>query len=140
MRNKILLDTGPLVSYLKRQDKYHSWAVTEWGKSQLPLFTCEAVISEACFLLHRTYGGEEAVIALLKSGVIKIPFHLTEEIEAIGNLMQRYQNIPMSLADACLVRMSELIPGSSILTLDSDFRIYRKNQQEMIDLIIADEI
>ncbi|WP_254174605.1 type II toxin-antitoxin system VapC family toxin [Planktothrix pseudagardhii] len=140
MRNKILLDTGPLVSYLKRQDQYHSWVVSEWGKSQFPLFTCEAVISEACFLLHRTYGGEKAVIALLKSGVIKIPFHLTEEIEVIGNLMQRYQNVPMSLADACLVRMSELIPGSSILTLDSDFRIYRKNQHEMINLIIPAEI
>ena len=140
MKPSIILDTSPLVALIDKSDRFHGWSVQIWKTLVPPLFTCEAVISEACFLLHRTYGGEEAVIALLKSGVIKIPFHLTEEIEAIGNLMQRYQNVPMSLADACLVRMSELIPGSSILTLDSDFRIYRKNQQEMIDLIIADEI
>lgn len=140
MKPLIILDTSPLVALIDKSDHFHGWSVQIWKTLVPPLFTCEAVISEACFLLHRTYEGEEAVIALLKSGVIKIPFHLTEEIEAIGNLMQRYQNIPMSLADACLVRMSELIPGSCILTLDSDFRIYRKNQQEIIDLIIADEI
>ena len=68
---------------------------------------------------------------------LQIDFSLNEEINTIRELMKRYQNVPMSLADGCLVRMSELIPGSYILTIDSDFRIYRKNKNEMIDLIIA---
>lgn len=69
-----------------------------------------------------------------------IPFRLSDEIGRIRELMNWYQNVPMSLADGCLVRMSELIKGSCVLTLDSDFRVYRKNRNEMVDLIIADEL
>jgi hypothetical protein len=74
--------------------------------------------------------------SLLRTKQITIPFSLTNEMAEVEVLMKRYENVPMSLADACLVRMSELIPGSVILTLDSDFRIYRKNRNEAIDLII----
>lgn len=63
-----------------------------------------------------------------------IDFRLGAEVNRIRELMKRYRNVPMSLADACLVRMNELIPGSTILTLDSDFQIYRKNQNDPIDL------
>ena len=66
--------------------------------------------------------------------------YFSEEVDAIRDLMQRYQSIPMSFADACLVRMSELIAGSSVFTIDTDFHIYRKNRQEMIDLIIPDGV
>ncbi|MFN6487461.1 MULTISPECIES: hypothetical protein [unclassified Nostoc] len=79
-------------------------------------------------------------MSLLDTGLIQIPFRLSDEIGTVRELLKRYQNVPMSLADACLVRMSELINGSSVLTLDSDFRVYRKNKNEMIDLIIADGI
>jgi predicted nucleic acid-binding protein len=105
-----------------------------------PFFTCEAVITEACFLLQNVYGGEDAVMGLVTSKKIVIPFHFSEEVDAIRDLMQRYQSVPMSFADACVVRMSELIGGSSVFTIDSDFHIYRKNRKEMIDLIIPDGI
>ncbi len=140
MRKKVLLDTGPLVSYLKRQDQYHNWAKIEWKNIELPLLTCEAVISEACFLLKNTYKGQETVIALIRQGVIEVSFNLQDEAERIEELITRYQSVPMSLADGCLVRMSELIVGSCVLTLDSDFRFYRKNKNEMMDLIIANEL
>jgi predicted nucleic acid-binding protein len=140
MRKNVLLDTGVLVAYLKRQDQYHNWAKHEWRNIKFPLLTCEAVIVEACFLLRNTYKGEETVIALIRQGVVTIPFNLQSEIAEIEELIARYQNVPMSLADACLVRMSESITGSCVLTLDSDFRVYRKHKNQIIDLIIAYEI
>lgn len=138
MTPKIILDTGPLVAFIDKSDQFHPWAINIWQTLKPPLLTCEAVIVESCFLLENTSKGRENVISLLKSGVIQIPFQLIEEVTLIGELMKRYESVPMSLADACLVRMSELISGNHVLTLDSDFYIYRKNRNELIDLIIPD--
>ena len=140
MRKKVLLDTGPLVAFINNRENSHDWAVNEWKKIEPPFFTCEAVITETCFILRDFYGGEDAVMSLLDTGLIQISFRLSDEIGTVRELLKRYQNVPMSLADACLVRMSELIVGSCVLTLDSDFRVYRKNKNEMMNLIIADGI
>ncbi|MGK7921828.1 MAG: type II toxin-antitoxin system VapC family toxin [Trichodesmium sp.] len=140
MRRKVILDTGVLVAILDKSDRHYNWAVKEWANIAKPVFTCEAVISEACFILKDIYGGKDAVIGLVSRGYVEVPFHFMDEATTIRELMQKYQSVPMSFADACLVRMSELIPGSSILTLDSDFRIYRKNKTEIIDVIISDEL
>ncbi|MEH1793041.1 MULTISPECIES: type II toxin-antitoxin system VapC family toxin [unclassified Nostoc] len=140
MKQNIIIDTGPLVALINNREQYHSWATQEVANLAYPFFTCEAVISEACFILRDFYGGEDAVMSLLNTGLIQISFRLSDEIGTVRELMKRYQNVPMSLADACLVRMSELISGSTVLTLDSDFRVYRKNKNEMMDLIIADGI
>ncbi|OYD90228.1 pilus assembly protein [Nostoc sp. 'Peltigera membranacea cyanobiont' 210A] len=140
MKQNIIIDTGPLVALINNQERYHSWATKEVANLAYPFFTCEAVISETCFILRDFYGGEDTVMSLLDTGLIQISFRLSDEIGTVRELLKRYQNVPMSLADACLVRMSELINGSSVLTLDSDFRVYRKNKNEMMDLIIADGI
>ncbi len=140
MRRGVLLDTGPLVAVIDRRDRFHNWATSEWGFIELPMFTCEAVITEACFLLRGVYGGEEAVISLVNRGVVQIPFRLSEEVAAIEELLKRYQSVPMSVADACLVRMSELYSGSALLTLDSDFLIYRKNRNQTIPVIMPNEV
>lgn len=136
MRREVLLDTGPLVAFLNRQDEYHEWAVSQWGQIAPPLWTCEAVISEACFLLGDAHRGGEAVIQLLHRGIIKIPFNLAEHVQVVEKLMGKYRAIPMSLADACLVRMSELYPASFILTLDSDFKLYRRNGRQVIPTLM----
>ena len=136
MNPKVIIDTGVLVAYLNKREKLHEWAKNELSKINPPLLTCEAVIVESYFLLKGTYGVIDLIFSLLRTKQITIPFSLTNEMVEIEVLMKRYENVPMSLADACLVRMSELIPGSVILTLDSDFRIYRKHQNEAIDLII----
>ena len=132
----IIIDTGVIVAYLSKSDKFHQWAKVELSKINPPLLTCEAVVVESCFLLKSTYGVVDLIFSLLRTKQITIPFSLTNEMAEVEVLMKRYENVPISLADACLVRMSELIPGSVILTLDSDFRIYRKNRNEAIDLII----
>ncbi|MCL2934582.1 MAG: PIN domain-containing protein [Trichodesmium sp. MAG_R03] len=136
MKIFIIIDTGVIVAYLSKSDKFHQWAKVELSKINPPLLTCEAVVVESCFLLKSTYGVVDLIFSLLRTKQITIPFSLTNEMAEVEVLMKRYENVPMSLADACLVRMSELIPGSVILTLDSDFRIYRKNRNEAIDLII----
>ena len=140
MKHKIILDTSPLVAFVNKRENFHQWALNQWKMIHPPLLTCEAVITETCFLLQDVYGGEDAVLGLVSSDNIQIPFQISDEIGTVRELMKRYQNVPMSLADACLVRMSELIAGSCVLTLDSDFRIYRRNKNEMIDVIIADGI
>lgn len=140
MPRRILIDTGLLVAILDKSDRFHNWATQTVANLPSPFLTCEPVITEACFLLKNVYGGEDAVMGLVSSGNIQISFYMNEEINPIRKLMQQYQNVPMSLADGCLVRMSKLIAGSSILTLDSDFRVYRKHKNEIIDLIIPDVI
>lgn len=136
MRRRILLDTGPLVAFLHRHDEFHAWARAEWATIEPPLLTCEAVLVEACFLLRNFYPGQEAVISLIDTGVLHIAFRLNEEASDISELLTRYQSVPMSLADACLVRMAEQYSESVLLTLDSDFRIYRKNRSQMIPVIM----
>ena len=139
MKRRIILDTGPLVAFINRRDRFHQWARTEWDKIEPSLLTCEAVLVEACFLLQNIYNGKETVISLVNTGVIQIPFRLQEENVRLGELLTRYQSVPMSLADACLVRMAEQYEGSFVLTLDSDFRIYRKNRNEIIPVIMPSE-
>ena len=132
---RIILDTGPLVAFLNRQDKHHRWTLRQWEKLPPPLITCEAVLSEACFLLSGFPGGQDAVITLVQRNVLQIAFALADHVDRIGRLVRKYADTPMSLADACLVRMAELFPDSAVLTLDSDFQFYRKNKSRVIPVI-----
>jgi predicted nucleic acid-binding protein len=135
---RVIIDTGPLVAFLNKSDKYHDWALTQFSQLNPPFFTCESVISEVCFLLRHTENGPQNVFKLLERELIQIPFKLEAEISTIINLMNKYKNIPMSLADACLVRMCEQIADSTICTLDSDFKIYRKEKRKVIPVIIPE--
>jgi predicted nucleic acid-binding protein len=136
MTQTVILDTGVLIAYLMPKDKFHTWAVSELSQITSPVLTSEAVITEACFLAQRIHNGQETILKLIRQGHIIIPFNLSQEIETIENLMQRYTSVPMSLADASLVRMSEMYNNTPILTLDSDFTIYRKHRNQTIPVII----
>ncbi len=133
---RLLVDTGPLIALLNRRDRHHVWVREVLDTLEPPVFTCEAVVSEACFLLSRIAGGQDALFALLAGKVIAIDFQLANEIVAVRNLMQKFASVPMACADACLVRMSELDSSSVILTLDSDFRIYRRNRRHVVPTIM----
>jgi len=138
MKRLILLDAGPLVSFLECRDKFHDWAVAQWTDIEPPLLTCESVLAEAFYLLRSYPKGCMAIMDLLRRGVIRIPFHVAEHADPIALLLKKYAQVPMSLADACLVRMADVIAGSSVLTLDSDFRIYRKANRTIIPVILPD--
>jgi predicted nucleic acid-binding protein len=132
----VLLDTGPLVAFLHRRDQYHQWAVEQFSRIAPPMYTCEPVLTEACYLLSTLPGGSESVLKMLETGAVRITLHLEAELTPIKTLMTRYRNVPMSLADACLVRMSELNAEGVVLTLDSDFLIYRKHGRHVLPVIV----
>lgn len=134
----LILDTGPLVALLNRRDKHHGWAAEQWSLAAPPLLTCEAVIAEACFLVQPFAGAQTAVLNLIARDVLDLSFQLAAESTAISRLLNKYRNVPMSLADACLVRMAELHADGVVLTLDSDFSIYRKNGRQVIPATTPD--
>ena len=129
-----LLDAGPLVAYLYSRDAYHPWAMEQFETAAVPFHTCEAVLTEACFLLARNRLSPVRVLELCRRGVIRISLDLDAELPSIEASMRRYANVPMSLADACLVRMAETT-GLPICTLDTDFMIYRAHGRRALSLI-----
>ena len=132
MTEAVIADTGPIVAFLNSRDRYHEWSKEVFSEINGPVLSCEAVLSEACFLLRNARGGGEAVLKLVERGLIRLPFRLEIEIAPVRRLLSRYSNVPMSLADACLVRMSEQVSGSVLLTLDRDFKVYRKHGRHVI--------
>lgn len=132
---KIIADTSVIVAYLDKRDEWHEWTLAQMKTLPAPYSVCEAVITESCFLLERLHNGKNNVLEMLRAGFLTTDFSLFDEVEAIQTLIKKYADVPMSLADACLVRMSELGDDSTVFTLDSDFHIYRKNGKQKIDLI-----
>ena len=135
MRRVVIIDTGPVVAFLNKRDRFHDWAVAQFALLEPPLLTCEAVISEACFLVRGLDGGESAILELISRGAIEVPFTLQHEVSAVQKLMARYASAPMSLADACIVRTSELHADSRVMTFDGHFAIYRRHGHSVIPLI-----
>lgn len=126
-----MLDTGPLVAFLSADDVNHAWAVETFAATTSPVKSCEAVISEACFLLARNRRRPSAVLELVAAADVQI-VSLSSEYTALAVLMNKYASVPMSYADACLVRMSELDADSVVLTTDSDFQIYRRQGRRVV--------
>lgn len=135
MIDTVLLDTGPLVAVCNARDIFHQWSCDQFKLLRPPFLTCEAVIAEACFLLG---GKQNAVLELMQAGLIKTGVSLEKERSAVLRLIKKYSDIPMSLADACLVRMSELHESSRVFTLDKDFLVYRKSGRQVIPRIMPD--
>lgn len=132
------MDTGPLVALIDRRDHFHSWAKAEAETIDYPLYTCESVLSEACFLLQHIPGGSQAVMGFVQENLVRIDLSLQNEA-SIKKLLMRYADVPMALADACMVRLSELNEKSVVWTVDSDFRIYRRNGRSAIPMLLPSE-
>lgn len=133
-----LIDTGPLVALLNPQDEYHSWTVSMMRRLPTPLVTSEPVLTEAAFLLARRGHATTQFFNLIDHSIIKVGIRIDDEWSALRDLMGRYRNVPMSLADATLVRLSELHRSSRVLTLDSHFRIYRRQGNKPIPVLMPD--
>lgn len=128
-------DTGPLVAYFDRRDAHHEWAVAQFDMLAPPLLVSEPVITEALFLLRREPRVADAVLALLEENTLRVAFNLGDHVARVHALMRKYVDTPMSLADACVVRVSELHEYHAVLTLDSDFTIYRRFGREPLPLL-----
>ena len=131
------MDTGPLVAYLSEQDSCHHWAVEAFSRLDPPAITCEPVLTEACFLIERNGRRGTVILDYALAAHIHISLQLEREMDAVRALMRRYSNVPMSLADACLVRLAEMT-GLPICTLDADFSIYRIHGRQAVTLIAPD--
>lgn len=138
MRPTVVVDTGPIVALLDADEARHDWARTQFEALRAPLLTCEAVLSEASFLLRRAGADPGLPARLVRRGVLEVAGLLKSDADAdaLARLMRRYADVPMSFADACLVRLVERTPHGSVLTLDSGFRAYRQARRRTIPLLI----
>jgi predicted nucleic acid-binding protein len=127
-----LLDAGPLVALIDAGDRDHAWSRKTLGRLRPPLITCEAALSEALFLLRRDKHASRKIAALFERGLIASVPVLDTDAAGVLELMESYSSVPMSLADACLVWLAGRMPSSVVVTLDSDFAIYRKNRDKKI--------
>lgn len=138
MSRTVIVDAGPLVAYLDRSDQHHAWAAEQMRSFTEPLWTCEAVLSEAAYLLRRGRVDGDLLMAMMERGVLLLPLDLEKEAAAVRKLMHRYADVPMSLADACLVRLSEVKASVQVFTTDSDFSIYRRLGRKPIPRIFPE--
>lgn len=132
----VLVDAGPLVALINSRERHHAWAMATVAGFTEPMVTCDAVLSEAFYLLSKkTADGARKLCAMLDRGLVVSDFDLGKHRAAVTALLQKYRDTPMSFADACLVVMVEGRTGAKVFTLDSDFRIYRQSNRRVIPLI-----
>jgi len=134
MAATVLVDAGFLVALIARRDSNHAWAAAHARQLPPPWATCEAVLSEAVHLLGAR--GAVSLIEMLRRGAIVCRFQFGEDVEAVLKLLEKYADVPISLADACLVRMTETLDTPVVLTTDADFRIYRRHGRQAIPFVL----
>ena len=134
MAASVLVDASFLVALLSRRDSNHRWAAAQASRYAPRWTTCEAALSEAFFLVGAR--GAPAIAALMRRRALHCAFNLSDDFEAVLALMHKYADVPMSLADACLVRMTETFPNAVLLTTDNDFRIYRRHSRKSVPCVL----
>lgn len=121
----VLLDTGVIVALLDRSESLHRACARTVRELEAPLITCEAVIVESCYLLRNLLGASEAVIENVAAGIFQIPFQLSRETAGVRQVLRKYRDRKIDLADACLICLADEFGAEDILTLDRDFGVYR---------------
>lgn len=128
---RIILDTGPLVAFMNRRDRWHDWADETMRGLTPPLWTCEAVLTEASHLTGRP----NEVVSKVSAGIFRIGLSVSDDADRIHHILEQFGH-RMDFADACVVRMAERFGASKVLTLDRrDFSVYRRNGRDVIPLI-----
>ena len=133
----VLVDTGPIVAQLDRRQPEHDQCVEVMRDLREPLLTCEAVIAEACHLVRQLSGARTDLLKDVALQRFMVAYSLAERATQVGRLMAKYADLPMDLADACLLDMATVFNTGRILTLDADFRVYRWGRNRPFDLLIA---
>jgi len=134
MATSALVDAGYLVALLSRRDGNHRWAAEQVSRFPPPWMTCEAVLSETFHLVGGRGGGSAA--SLLRRGALICSYQFAEDQDAVLKLLEKYSQVPMSFADACLVRMTEITNNPTLLTTDADFQIYRRHGRQTIPCVL----
>lgn len=134
MAASVLVDTGFLVALLSRRDAHAAWAAEAARSHPPPWHTCESVLSESFHLLGAS--GAVGLAELLLRRALVCTFAAGRELAPLLRLIRKYDQVPMSLADACLVRMTEIMPDPVLLTTDSDFRFYRRHSRQVVPCVM----
>jgi predicted nucleic acid-binding protein len=129
---KNILDAGPLIASLNRQDQHHRWAVQTLEHLGPPFFSCAEAVAEAAALT----GQPAALVEMIAAKEIVLAFDLSEQTAAVLALLKKYGDVHMDLADACIVRMTELIRDCRVITVDrKDFSVYRRSGRDLIPMV-----
>lgn len=134
MPKNYIADSSALVALLSRDDQHHDWMAAQAGRLPWPWLTCEPALTEAFHLVGTQ--GTRRLKDLLRSNVLTLSFDLGGQLEPVLLLMDKYAGLPMSLTDACLVRMSETLPDPVIITADADFKIYRRHSRQVVPCLM----
>lgn len=135
--NAVLLDTGVIVALLDRSERHHAQCADVIPDVRGALVTCEPVVAEACYLLRRLPGAPEAVLENVETGVFQVPARLVEQAGAVKKLLAKYRDVPIDLADACLVDLADRLGTGRILTLDRDFEVYRWRSRRKFESLLT---
>jgi predicted nucleic acid-binding protein len=134
MAPSVLVDASYLVAFLSATDSNHRWAIEQATRLPPRWMTCEAVVSETFYLLGRY--GSQSFASLLRRGAVLCSHSFADNVEAVLRLKDKYADVPMSFADACLVRMTETLDDPILLTMDRGFRIYRRHGRQVIPCVL----
>ena len=137
MARNVIVDAGFVVALLSNRDTHHQWAVNKAPELPPAWSTCEAVLSEAFHLLEPR--GAPSLSALLRRRALLVAFEIAQNMDPVLKLMEKYSDVPMSLADACLVRMTETLADCVVLTTDEDFRVYRRHSRRMVPCVTPND-
>jgi uncharacterized protein len=132
----VLLDTGVVVALLDRSERYHKACVKVVKSLSATLITCEAVIAESCYLLRDQAGAVDAILQNVEAGIFQVPFDIMGCAREVRTIVKKYTNVPMDFADACLVYLAGEFSTARILTLDSDFLVYRWGKNKTFENLI----
>ena len=134
--NRVLVDTGFLVALYDKREPMHTQCMRTYQACHAQLVTCEAVLSEACYLLRNVHGAVGGILQSVQEGILRIPFTLSEPASAVADLLEKYRDVPADFADACLIAMAGQLNTGDILTLDGDFRHYRWRRNRVFRMLI----
>ncbi|MGA2352721.1 MAG: PIN domain-containing protein [Terracidiphilus sp.] len=132
----VLLDSSVIVALLDKRERLHERCVRVVDELEQPLATCEAVISESCFLLRKIPNASDRILANVEEEIFQVPFQLPRSAASVHAILRKYRNLPAGFADACLVHMADQLDTGDILTLDSDFSHYRWRRTRTFRMLI----
>jgi uncharacterized protein len=136
----VLLDTGFIVALLDRSENFHKACARTVREVEAPLVTCEAVITESCYLLRNLSGASEAVVENMAAGIFQVPFQLSRDTAGVKQVLRKYKDRKIDLADACLIRLADQVGTGDILTLDQNFTIYRWGRNKPFRVLPSTEL
>lgn len=134
----VIVDTGVLVALLSSRDQHHAWAVEEARRLPLPWMTCEAVLSETWHRIAPSAKARRGLLAMIRRGALAFPFALTPSLERMATLLDKYEDLPTSVADATLLVMAEQFSSARVWTTDRGFLVYRLRGRQAVPVVLPD--